>query len=115
MKQNAKRRALRFPIRSEMKTMFKKVMKLAKDGNLEEAKKVLPLAYKVIDMAEKRNILHGNTAARRKSRMAKAINELEANGGVAKVEKKAAKPPKKEKKVEKVEEKAEEVVEEASE
>ena len=77
MKQNRVRRARNFPVRSEMKTMLKKGLTLIKEGNLEEAKKLMPKVYSVIDTACKKNILHPNNAARKKSRLAKALNEAQ--------------------------------------
>lgn len=73
MKQNAVRRAQRVPVKTYMKTMIRKVMDAVKDGKKDDAAKILPEVYKAIDMAAKRNIIHKNTAARRKSRMAKMV------------------------------------------
>ncbi|MFH1534037.1 MAG: 30S ribosomal protein S20 [Nitrospirota bacterium] len=96
MKQNVKQRARNFPVRSELKTLFKKVLVLIKDGKAEEAQKLMPAVYSIIDMACKKQILHPNNAARKKSRLARALNELGGEGGVkpavaeAKVEKEVA-------------------------
>jgi small subunit ribosomal protein S20 len=54
-----------------MKTMIKKMEDAAKAGKKDEVLKLLPETYKAIDMAAKRHILHKNTAARKKSAMAK--------------------------------------------
>lgn len=103
MKQNVKRRARNFPVRSELKTIFKKVLVLIKDGKADEAQKLMPTAYSIIDVACKKQILHPNNAARKKSRLARALNEAQGKGGVA--------PAAKEEKAEKKEEKAEKVEE----
>ncbi len=58
--------------RTAVKTYLKKVITLSKT-NLEEAKKLLPTAYSVIDTARKKNVLHRNNADRKKSLMARAI------------------------------------------
>lgn len=112
MKQNIKRRARNFPVRSELKTLLKKELGFIKDGKIEDAQKLLPAVYSIIDMACKKQILHPNNAARKKSRLARALNELQGGGGV----KPAATEAKKEEKVEKEEEKAkkEEVAEVAA-
>ena len=117
MRQNLKRRERNYPVRSEMKTMIKKVLKLVKDGDLEGAKKVLPLAYAVVDKATKKKILHGNNAARKKSLMARAVNNLEANGAAVKPEpvKKKSAAKKKVEKTEKVEAPKEEAKKEETE
>jgi small subunit ribosomal protein S20 len=106
MKQNIKRKARNFPVRSELKTLFKKVLSLIKEGKADEAQKLMPKVYSIIDVACKKQILHPNNAARKKSRIARALNELDGKGG--------AKPAAKEEKAEKKEVK-EEVKEEAKE
>lgn len=63
-------------IRTQLKTYVKKVLVLSKT-DLDGAKKLLPLAYSVIDTASKKNIIHDNTAARKKSLLARAV----AHGG----------------------------------
>jgi small subunit ribosomal protein S20 len=99
MHQNAKRKARNFPVRSEMKTVMKIALTLIKDGKLEEAVKYMPRAYSVIDTAAKKKILKPNTAARKKSRIARALNLLEKKGGKVEVVK-AVKAPKAAAKVE---------------
>ena len=81
MRQNVKRRAWNFPVRSELKSLFKKVLVLIKDGKAEEAQKLMPKVYSIIDMACKKQILHPNNAARKKSRLARALNDLAGRGG----------------------------------
>ena len=76
MKQNAVRRARRYPLRSQAKSVFKTVLMLIKDGKKAEAEKMVPHVHSVIDTAVKKHILHGNTAARKKSRLAKALNAM---------------------------------------
>lgn len=55
---------------------IKKVKKAALNKNKEEAIKLLPLAYKTIDKMAKVGYLKKNTAARKKSRLAKLVNKL---------------------------------------
>jgi len=76
MKQNAVRKERRYPLRSKLKTVFKNVLTLIKDGKAEEATKMMPHAFSVIDMACKKNIIHKNNAARKKSRLARELNVL---------------------------------------
>lgn len=75
MKQNRVRRERRQPVKTYMKTMIRKMEDAAKGGKIDEAKKLLPETYKAIDMAAKRDILHKNTAARKKASMAKLVAE----------------------------------------
>jgi small subunit ribosomal protein S20 len=83
MKQNVKKRARNFPVRTELKSSYKKALVLIKEGKLEEARKFLPFAYKIIDMASKKNIIHPKNADHKKSRIALAFNELEKKGGAS--------------------------------
>ena len=92
MKQNNKARAKRFPVRNTMKTLFKNELELIKEGKLDEAVKFMPKVYSIIDTACKKNIIHPNNAARKKSRLARALNELQTNGSKAPKTEKAAAP-----------------------
>lgn len=99
VRQNAKRRARNFPVRSELKSLVKKELTLIRDGNVEEAIKLMPSVYSIIDMAVKKNILPKNTAARKKSRIARGLNDLSGKGAAEapaaeKVEKKEEKEKK---------------------
>lgn len=58
--------------RTKVKTFMKKVLVLSKTQP-EEARKLLSEAYSVIDTAEKKHLLHANNAARKKSRLARAV------------------------------------------
>lgn len=79
--------------RTVVKTYMRKVLELSK-SDPAKAEEVLPKAYKVIDIAAKKNILHDKTAARRKSRLARAVavgkNSPKSSGSSAKSAKKAA-------------------------
>lgn len=94
LRQNVKRRARNFPVRSELKTMFKKGLSLIKDGKADEAVKVMPKIYSIIDMACKKKILHPNNAARKKSRLARELNALQTKGGKTAAPEKTKKPAK---------------------
>lgn len=72
-RQNLVRRERLQPFRTRMKTVFRQVVDLATSGKKEEARKLLPMAMKVIDTATKKHLLHRNTAARRKSRLARLV------------------------------------------
>lgn len=80
MRQDAKRKARRFPLRTLLKTVYKKALGLIKEGKVEETKKFMPYAYKVIDTAAKKNIIHPKNAANKKSRIARELNALEKGG-----------------------------------
>ncbi|OGJ58359.1 30S ribosomal protein S20 [Candidatus Peribacteria bacterium RIFCSPHIGHO2_01_FULL_51_9] len=69
-RQNEVRRKRLLPYRTHMKTVMRTVMDLVKQGKKDEARALLPMAYKAIDTAAKRYIIHWKTASRRKSRIA---------------------------------------------
>jgi len=60
-----------------LKGHVKEVQDLVKSGKVKEAQEKLPLAFKAIDKAAKRGILKRNTAARKKSSLAKLIASAE--------------------------------------
>ncbi|MDA0376245.1 MAG: 30S ribosomal protein S20 [bacterium] len=72
-RQNTVRQDRRKPVKTYMKTMIKKMYDAIKEGKKDDAVKMLSETYRAIDMAAKINILHKNTAARRKSSMAKLV------------------------------------------
>lgn len=49
---------------------------VANGGKKEDAEALLKKTYKVIDTAAKKNIIHPNNAARKKSQMAKLIVDM---------------------------------------
>ena len=66
--------------KSSIKTAVKKALVLAqaKEKNQDALKSAISEAYKLCDKAVSKGILHKNTAARKKSRLTKAINKLMA-------------------------------------
>lgn len=69
LRQNTKRRLLNRMQRSALKTIVKKVRSSAEAGQAEEAQANLKLAYKKLDQAASKNLIHANKAARLKSRL----------------------------------------------
>lgn len=72
-RQNDVRRQRRLPFKTHMKTMVRQIVDLTKEGKKQDAEKLLPTVYKSIDTAAKKHIIHPNTAARKKSYMAKLV------------------------------------------
>ncbi len=62
--------------RSTMKTALKKFLTVVAAGNKAEAQKALPAIMGVMDRAEKKGVLHKNTASRYKSRLTLKVNAL---------------------------------------
>ncbi len=77
LRQNEKRRLANKAKKSEFKTWIKKVLGAVKEQDLEKAKQFFPIAVKKIDKAAKTNVIHKNNAARKKSRLSKAVALLE--------------------------------------
>jgi small subunit ribosomal protein S20 len=77
-RQNIKRRALNRTQRSALKTVLKKVRTAAAAG--ADAKGQLSLAYKTLDQAAAKRLIHPNKAARLKSRLTLLYRKSEAKG-----------------------------------
>ena len=63
-------------IRSGVKTAIKKVLAAVSAGDKAAAQTTLVGATKAIDMAASKGVYHKNNAARKKSRLAKAVNKI---------------------------------------
>ena len=63
-------------IKTDLKKTVKKFLASVKGKNTEEAQSNLKMLYKKFDKAAKRNIIHKNTASRRKSRFSRLIKSL---------------------------------------
>ena len=61
-------------IKSEYKTVIKKFENALSSGNVEEAKALFSQATKKIDQACSKGVIVKNTAARKKSNLAKKLN-----------------------------------------
>lgn len=59
--------------RSRVRTAAKQVEARVEQGDMEAAEQSLQHAYKIIDKAAKAGVLHKNSAARRKSRLARLV------------------------------------------
>ncbi len=80
VRQNEKARMRNKAEKSAMRTQVKKVKKAIEAGDLEQAEKELPAAMKRLDKAARKNVIHPNTAARRKSRLQRDLNRLKQGG-----------------------------------
>ncbi len=74
-RQSLVRRDRRAPVKTRMKTLIRKTSDLAKAGKSAEAEKSMSQAFKAIDMAAKRNLIHWKNAARKKSNLAKLFKK----------------------------------------
>ncbi len=76
LRQNKKRKLENLRVKNRMKGQVKKVKSFIGSGKRKEAQENLSKGYKAIDKAAKKGIIKKNTAARKKSRLAKSINRL---------------------------------------
>ena len=65
-------------IKSGYKSAVKKFEQAVEAGNKEEATKLLASATKIVDQACTKGVIVKNTAARKKSNMAKKLNAMNA-------------------------------------
>ena len=63
-------------IKSGVKTAMKKVYTVIESGDKTEAAAALAAATKTIEMAASKGVYHKNNAARKVSRISKAVNQM---------------------------------------
>ncbi len=80
LRQDEKRRLLNKAAVSRMKTQVKRTTAVLAEGDVAAAKESLRLAMKRIDKAAKKNVIHKNTAARKKSLLSRRLRDLEKAG-----------------------------------
>jgi small subunit ribosomal protein S20 len=77
LRQSQRRRVINIKRRTNLKILLKEVKLLISQKKIEEAKKLLPKVYKVLDKSAKIGLIKKNTASRRKSRISKLINKTQ--------------------------------------
>jgi len=75
IRQNIRRRARNLVYKSRIKDLIKEIRVLITEKKIEEAKKILPQVYKILDKAAKVGVIKKNSATRKKSRLAKLLNK----------------------------------------
>jgi small subunit ribosomal protein S20 len=75
LRQNARRKARNLVYKKKMRGLIKQVRILVEEKKTEEAKKLLPQIYKILDKTAKVGIIKKNTAGRKKSRITKLVNK----------------------------------------
>ena len=79
MKRNRQNEVLRVrnkSVRSELRTRAKQALTAAETGDAEAAREALRLAQSRIDSAASKGVLHQNTAARRKARLSRQVEQI---------------------------------------
>ena len=77
-RQNEKRREFNRYYRTTARSQVKRAKEQIDENELEEAEKSVQVAIKALDKAAQKKIIHPNNAARRKSRLVKALNKAKA-------------------------------------
>jgi len=75
-KQAVKKNLLNKSVRSNIKTIERKVESVITSGNKEEAGKTLIEAMKVLQKAASKGVIHKNNAARQISRLTRKVNAM---------------------------------------
>lgn len=75
-RQNVKARERNKAVRSKTRTMVRRFEEAVAAGDKEAAEAAYRDATAAIDRAAQKNVIHGNAAARRKSRLAKKLAAL---------------------------------------
>lgn len=73
MRQSRRRREFNLKIKESVKKSVKEVRKFIKEGDKTKAAELMRNAMSALDKAAKKGVVHKNNAARRKSRLAKAL------------------------------------------
>ena len=75
LRQSLRRRAKNIVYKGKIKDLIKKARVLVFEKKIEDAKKILPEIYQILDKAAKVGVIKKNAAARRKSRLTKLIDK----------------------------------------
>ena len=78
VRQNAKRRTTNRARKSQVKTQIKHFETALSEANIEAASAQFQLVTKKLDKVAAKSTMHKKTAARKKSRLAKKLNNLKA-------------------------------------
>ena len=80
-RQNEKRRVRNSQVRASIRTAGKKVVKAIEskeEKNLQQINELYAAYVKLVDSAAQKGVVHQRTAARKKSRLSKKVNNLQA-------------------------------------
>jgi small subunit ribosomal protein S20 len=73
---NARRTERNRAVKSELRTLARRTREAVVAGDREKAQAALLLVSKKLDKSVTKGVLHKNTAANRKSKLAKQVNSL---------------------------------------
>jgi len=78
MRADERKRRRNFAIKSSVKTSVKKAEQAFSSGNSEQAVSALREALRMLDKAHQKGVIKENTANRKKSRLTKKFNQMQA-------------------------------------
>ena len=78
MRADTQRHLRNLTVRSELKTLVRKFREAIRNGNRDGLQTAYRAVVKRLDQASKRNIIHRNTASRRKARLARQLQKQAA-------------------------------------
>ena len=73
LRQSKRRQEANLKYKRKMKSLIKQIRLLASQKKADEAKKLLPDVYKILDKSAKENVIKKNTASRMKSRITRMV------------------------------------------
>jgi len=75
IKQSEKRRMRNKQVKTKVKNTIRSFISTLEEDNNEAAQQQIKVVGKMIDKAASKGVMHKNTAARKKSRLAKKLNQ----------------------------------------
>jgi len=81
VRQNTKKRAINRSRKSQIKTQIKHLESALAGGDVQAASEQYKLIVKKLDKTAAASTMHKRTAARKKSRLARKLNNLKAKAG----------------------------------
>lgn len=76
MRQTARRNEINRQNRAHLRTEIKKLRAAIAAGDRQQAQAILPATISIIDKSIQKGVVHGNAAARYKSRLTTAVNNM---------------------------------------
>jgi small subunit ribosomal protein S20 len=80
LRQNIKQRAHNRALKKGIKVQIKKFLAAAKESPADQLSREYNVAAKKLDKAAARRVIHPNTAARKKSQLARVLRDKQAAG-----------------------------------
>jgi small subunit ribosomal protein S20 len=78
-RRDARKAAYRGDVRASTRTHVKKARTLISSGKVAQAETALQGALKALDQAAAKGVIHKNSAARKKSRLMRAMNKAKSS------------------------------------